>query len=174
MMGLSEDLVLLGKVSGTHGIRGELRVTCYSGEYDTLMGLKTLLLRGPKGDLLEVGVASAKVHGGRGVVKLQQFESINDVEHLVGRELVIHRSQLPPLDSDTYYWHDLIGLRVHTDDGADLGTLVEILETGGSDIYVVKSGIREYLIPAVEDIVTAIDLAAGVMTVNPPEGLLDL
>lgn len=174
MSELSEELVLLGKVSGTHGIRGELRVTCYSGEYDTLMGLRTLFLRGAQGDLLEVEPISAKIHRGKAIVRLKNFASINEVEHLVGRDLVVGRSQLPPLDDDTYYWHDLIGLRVFTEDGTELGKLADIFETGSSDIYVVRSGGREYLIPAVEDFVKEIDLTSGIMKISPPEGLLDL
>lgn len=171
---LSEDLILLGKVTGTHGVKGELKLFCYSGEYDTLMGLHTLMLRGVSGDLVEVAVESARVQGSRAVLKLRQFDSINAVAHLIGRECVIRRSQLPVTGEGEYYWHDLIGLRVLVDDGTELGTLSDIFVTGSNDVYVVKSGDREYLIPALEEVVTEIDLTAGTMKINPLEGLLDL
>lgn len=173
-MSHSEELVLLGKVTGTHGIRGELKVSCYSGEYGTLLGLSSLQLRGAQGDLLTVEMDSARIHSGKAIVKLKRFENINDVLHLTGREVVISRDQLPETDEDEYYWHDLIGLRVLLDDGSELGTLAEIFSTGSNDVYLVRSGKREYSIPAIEDVVQEIDLAAGTMTVTPLEGLLDL
>ncbi|MBT0663216.1 16S rRNA processing protein RimM [Geobacter pelophilus] len=173
-MELSDDLILLGKVSGTHGIRGELRIYCYSGDYGTLMGLRTLQLRGATGDVLNAEMDSARLHGGKAIVKLKRFDSINDVSHLVGRELVIHRDQLPETDEGEYYWHDLIGLTVVTDDGLELGTLSEIFDTGSNDVYVVRNGKREYLIPALVDVVREIDLTSRIMKVTPLEGLLDL
>jgi 16S rRNA processing protein RimM len=173
-MVLSDALVLLGKVSGTHGIRGELKVSCYSGEYNTLMGLRTLLLRALNGDLLEVAVDSARLHSGRAIVKLKQFDTINAVEHLVGRELVINRSQFPETEEGEYYWHDLLGLRVLLDDDSELGIIADIFATGSNDVYVVRSETREYLIPALEDVVLEIDLAGRIMKVTPLEGLFDL
>jgi 16S rRNA processing protein RimM len=81
---------------------------------------------------------------------------------------------LPKPDEGEYYWADLIGLRVSTEAGDDLGTLREIIETGSNDVYVVKGACREFLIPATDDVVRGIDLDAGTMTVSPLEGMLDL
>lgn len=173
-MECSDDLILLGKVSGTHGIKGELKISCYSGEYDTLLKLRTLLLRGSEGDLVNFEMDSARIHSGKAIVKLKGFATINDVSHLTGREVVIVRSQLPATDEGEYYWHDLIGLRVLVSDGTELGTLAEIFSTGSNDVYVIKGADREYLIPAIEDVIQEIDLTAGTMTVTPLEGLLDL
>ena len=168
------DLVLLGKVVGTHGIRGQLRVAPFSGEFDTLLAVPSIILKGPQGEMDSFAVAAATVHGKKLLVTLKGFANINQVLHLVGRELYVQRAQLPPLEEDEYYWHDLIGLRVVTDTGRQLGRLAAIMETGSNDVYVVREGDREYLIPALADIVVKIDLAVGVMTVSPPEGLLDL
>ena len=99
---------------------------------------------------------------------------INQVLPLVGRELYVRRSQLPPLADDEFYWFDLIGLRVVTDEGLELGRLENIMETGSNDVYLVRAEGKEYLIPAIEEVVKAIDLDAGVMTISPLEGLLDL
>jgi 16S rRNA processing protein RimM len=173
-MVLPEELIILGKVAGTHGIRGELRIACYSGQYDTLMGLRKLLLRGLKGELLEIPIDSVRLNTGKALVKLSQYDDINGVKHLVGMDLVVYRSQLPELEDDEFYWHDLIGLRVLTESGEELGRLAEIFSTGSNDVYVVRKGNREYMIPALEDVVKEINLAAGTMKVSPMEGLLDL
>jgi 16S rRNA processing protein RimM len=81
---------------------------------------------------------------------------------------------LPEPEDGEYYWCDLIGLTVATVDGLELGTLREIFETGSSDIYVVRSAEREYLIPAIADVISRIDLKEGRMLITPLEGLLDL
>ena len=108
------------------------------------------------------------------ILTLKPFDNINQVLHLVGREIYADRAALPELPSDEFYWSDLLGLQVVTADGEGLGELVDIIETGSNDVYVVKKNGREVLVPALEDVVMSVDLAGGRMTVSLPEGLLDL
>ncbi len=165
--------VLLGKVVATHGIRGQLRVVLYSGEFSSVAAVDSVILKGPSG--MDVFVVSAVArHGQKVLVTLKGFDNINQVLHLVGRELYVKREQLPVLAEGEYYWCDLLGLRVVTDQGENLGILVDIIATGSNDVYVVKSGEREYLIPALEDVVREVNVDDGVMKVSPMEGLFDL
>lgn len=166
--------VLLGKVIATHGIKGQLRVAVYSGEFETILSLGSLMLKGPDERLETFQVAASAVHGKKLIIALKEFENINQVLHLVGRELYALREQLPELSEGEFYWCDLLGLTVKTDRGEILGLLTDIITTGSNDVYVVKDDKREYLIPALEDVVLVIDLDDGIMTVSPPEGLLDL
>jgi len=168
------DPVLLGKVIAAHGIKGQLRVAVYSGEFETILSLSSLMLKGPDDRLETFQVASSAVHGKKLIIALREFENINQVLHLVGRELYALREQLPELSEGEFYWCDLLGLTVKTDRGEILGLLTDIITTGSNDVYVVKNDKREYLIPALEDVVLAINLDDGIMTVSPPEGLLDL
>ncbi len=168
------DLILLGKIVATHGIRGQLRAVPYSGEFDTFLSVESLLLKDAAGMLQSYDLAAAAVHGKKLILSFKGYGDINRVLHLVGCELYISRDQLPETDDDEYYWHDLIGLQVVTSGGEPLGKLESIIETGSNDVYVVKSAGREYLIPALAEVVNSIDLDAGVMTVTPMEGLLDL
>lgn len=169
-----DDLKLLGKIVATHGIRGQLKVASFSGEFDTLLSLESVVLKGKDGMMETFPVARATVHHNRVLISLTPFTNINEVLHLVGYELYAHRDQFPPLEEGEFYWCDLIGLQVVTENGAAIGRLDSILPTGSHDVYVVRGADREYLIPAVEDVVVQVDLAAGTMTVSPPEGLLDL
>lgn len=169
-----KELLLLGKVVATHGIRGQLKVVPFSGEHGTLLSLKTVMLKGMNGQMDEFEVAAASSHQNRVLLTLKPYSDINEVLHLVGHELYARRDQFPPLAEGEYYWCDLVGLAVHCEDGTDLGRVAEIISASGNDVYVVRGAGREYLIPAVEEIVTAIDLSAGTLTVSPPEGLLDL
>ena len=93
---------------------------------------------------------------------------------LNGSELYVKLSQLPDPDEGEYYWRDLIGLTVVTDLGVELGSLVDIFETGSSDIYVVRGESKEYLIPAIADVITLVDLPGKKMIITPLDGLLDL
>ena len=173
-MGRGSETVPLGKVVGTHGIRGQLRVVLYSGDFSSVAGLESLTLRGADGRMEAFAVTAIARHGKKVLVTLKDFNTINQVQYLVGRELLVRREQLPELPEGEYYWCDLIGLRVATDRGEDLGTLSEVIATGSNDVYVVTAGEREYLIPALEDVVVEIDLDGGTMKVIPPEGLFDL
>lgn len=168
------EAVLLGKVVSTHGIRGQLKVAAYSGEFDTILSLESVTLKGPDGRMESFEVAAAAVHGNRLLLTLRQFTNINEVQHLVGRELYARRDQFPPLPEGEFYWCDLIGLTVVTGEGETLGSIAEIIATGSNDVYVVRGAEKEYLVPALEDVVLAVDLEAGTMTVSLSEGLLDL
>jgi 16S rRNA processing protein RimM len=171
---MATDLILLGKIVATHGIRGQLRVVPYSGHFDTFLAIGSVTLKDAAGRMVGYDIASAAVHGKKLLLALKGYADINQVEHLVGCELYVDRDQLPLPDEDEYYWYDLLGLTVVTASGEQLGSLESIIETGSNDVYVVKSGEREYLIPALAEVVTSIDLDAKVMTVTPFEGLFDL
>ncbi len=167
-------MVLIGKITGTHGIKGQLRVVPYSGDSGSILSQRSLILKGSKGESDVYKIANSSIHGKKVLIALETYDGINEVEHLVGREIYVNREQLPELPEDEYYWCDLIGLKVITTRGERLGELRDIFSAGNNDVYMVKDGDREYLIPAVEDIVTDINLTEGIMTVDPPEGLLDL
>lgn len=167
-------LIVLGRVTGTHGIRGELKIHSYSGRLETFQALRRLTLRNGDGTCETYPIGSVRRHKKWILVRFEGVDDINRVLNLVGREVVARRSELPEPDEDEFYWDDLIGLEVHTVDGRILGVLEEIFETGSNDVYAVRDGRREYLIPAIADVIVSVDLAAGRMTVAPPEGLLDL
>ncbi len=166
--------VLLGKVVATHGIRGQLRVVLFSGEFSSVAGIDSVILKGSSGGMDTFAVADVARHGKKVLITLKGVDNINQVLNLVGRELYVRREQLPRLPEGEYYWCDLLGLRVVTDQGEELGVLEDIIATGSNDVYVVKSGKREYLIPALEDVVREINLDDGTMKVSPLEGLFDL
>lgn len=174
MISKRSEPVLLGKVVATHGIKGQLRIAVYSGEFETILSLSSLMLKGADGGIETFEVSASAVHGKKILVALKGFGTINQALHLVGRELYATREQMPELAEGEYYWCDLLGLKVMTDGGELLGLVADIIATGSNDVYVVKDDGREYLIPALEDVVLDINLDDGIMTVSPPEGLLDL
>lgn len=174
MMQQNNELIVIGKVLGTHGIRGQLLVIPYSGDAASITSHRTLLFRSPDGTCQTYAIAGAAEHKKRILLTLQGLGDIDRVLPLVGSELCIPRDQLPRLPDGEYYWCDLLGLAVVSDQGEQLGELVDIMPTGSNDVYVVKSDRGEYLIPATEDVVREIDLEQRTMVVTPLDGLLDL
>ena len=170
----SEELIPVGKIIGTHGIKGQLKVHSYSGNFESLSAARSVVLKSAGGTLQEFTLKSINANSGKFIIGFTDFDDIDQVKPLVGNELCLKRCQLPKLTDDEYYWSDLIGLQVFTDDGTLLGKIAEIFETGSSDIYVVRNEKREYLIPAIADVVKQVDLAGGKIVITPLDGLLDL
>ena len=154
-------LVPLGRVVGVHGLKGMVRVgiSGQSADFDpqTFAALGEILVGGERFQVI-------KAARGRGhvLVRLAGIDSREQAESLVGREVQGEARRFPELPAGEYYWFQV------------LGRLEEIWPTGAHDVYVVRQGRREVLLPAVEGIIQEIDLNAGCLKVWPPEGLLDL
>jgi 16S rRNA processing protein RimM len=169
-----EELIPVGKIIGTHGIKGQLKVHSYSGNFESLRAARSVILKSADGTSRAFTVKSVNANSGKFIIGFIDFDDIDQVKPLVGNELCLKRGDLPELTADEYYWNDLIGLQVVTDEGVLLGAVAEIFETGSSDIYVVRGKDREYLIPAIADVVRQVDLASGKIVITPLDGLLDL
>jgi len=107
------------------------------------------------------------------IIKLSGLDTRTVVETLHGELLEVPDRDVLRDDDDSYFLHELIGLRVLTVDGEDLGELTEVLQPGGNDVYVVTGNGREVLVPAIGPVVQSIDLAAKRVTITPLPGLLD-
>ena len=169
-----EDLILLGRITATHGVHGQVKVLPYSGEADGVRSARTLYVEGPGERWEECPVVAVSGQGKKTLVRFRQMDTIEQVQPLIGREIYALRAELPPLGEDEYYWQDLLGIRVVTDGGECLGTITDIFSTGSNDVYTVQGEEKEYLIPAIADVVVNVDLVHRVMTISPLEGLLDL
>ena len=109
-------------------------------------------------------------------VAIKDVTTREQAESLVGCELLISRKSLPPLDENTHYWVDLIGMAVYTTDGQHLGRISDIIATGANDVYVVETRkgypVEEILLPAIASVVLEVDEAGRKMIVELPEGLI--
>ncbi len=169
---------MVGRVVGVHGIRGSLKVNSYADSlsvYEAEEGIRVAL---PDGSVRSMAVERVQTHGRVLLMTLDGVADRTQAESLIGSTLFVNKACLPPLEEDTYYWSDLVGLRVYDTTGAHLGQLEEVIPTPGNDIYVVRGRqdgqTREMLIPAIGDVVLKIDLDGKTMIVDPPEGLYRL
>jgi len=161
----------VGEIVGVHGLRGALKLRSYAdspGLFET--GLK-VYLENPDGHVQTRSVAWAKPHG-RGI--LLAIEGVADretAEGLIGSRLLVARAMLPELEEGTFYWFELIGMSVYSRQGRYLGLVENIIPTGSNDVYVVRDGETEILVPALASVVQIVDTDQRRMEVDLPEGL---
>ena len=169
-----EDMLRVGVISSTHGVRGEVKVIPTTDDPARFEELETVLLDTGK-EKLELEIAGVKFFKNMVILKFKGYDSINDVERYRGKDLWITREQAVPLGEDENFVADLIGLAVVTDGGETLGTMKDVMFTGANDVYVVeRENGKELLLPAIKDCILDVDLENGVMTVHVLDGLLDL
>ena len=161
------DMIVVGKVAGYFGVRGWCKIFSHTSPRDNILNYSPWFLRSSsKQDWYEVKVAQGKPHG-KGIVALFEGRDSRDaVAPLMEYEIGIRQSQLAKLASNEYYWSQLMGLKVVTVSGEQLGKVAEMMETGANDVIVVN-GDKERLIPFVQgQFVVSVDLEAGQMTVD--------
>ena len=166
-------LIPIGKVVGTHGIKGYLKVSSYAESIETFAPGRQLALRRKEKPIVIRTIESARAHKSGILLALQGINSLDAAKEWVGHELCIDKATLPEPEDGTYYWHQIIGLKVFTVDNRYLGLVAAIFPTGSNDVYVVRDGRKEVLIPAIESVVVEIDLAHKALRVDLPEGLED-
>ncbi|MCE5168028.1 ribosome maturation factor RimM [Paenibacillus profundus] len=172
---MAEKLYNVGKVVNTHGIRGEVKVFPQTDFPDVrfAQGSELILQHPETQSTLSVTVERSRLHKNMYIVKLKQFDDINDVEKYKGWMLKVSEAQLVELPEDEYYYHEIIGCRVVTDEGEELGVIDEILAPGANDVWVVKpSKGKPILIPVIDDVLLNVDIEGKVVTVHLMEGLI--
>jgi len=171
--------IAIGRIAGVHGIKGEVKVFSYSESSSVFDPGKVFLCLNPpdrnqspvSDNLVLHEIIQARPQKQGFIVSLKGIGSRSEAEAMVGAEFFIERASLPELEDGTYYWEDLIGLSVFTDEEAYLGCIEAVFPTGSNDVYVVKDKDKEILIPALASVVIAVDLENRTMRVNLPEGL---
>jgi 16S rRNA processing protein RimM len=172
----NNSLFTVGVILKPHGLRGEVKVYPRTDYPETRFAKRSkLLLQNPEGGpTRSVEVESGRKQQNLYIVKFAQFSTVEEVEHLRGWELKVRENDLIPLPEGTYYIHQLVGCTVITDQGETLGELVEVLQPGANDVYVVKGADhKQILLPAIPDCILQVDVDKKVILVHIMEGLLD-
>lgn len=168
-------LIAIGEIVKPHGLRGEVKIHSLTDRPERFRGLTACTLLDP----LTQGQEERRIEGCRllgatPVLKLERCETVADAGALVGRLLTVPEAAVLPLPAGHFYPWQLEGSRVLTEDGATIGEFVGV-ETGAlQDLWVVRDGEREHLVPAVAEIIIKVDLDARTIVIRPPDGLLEL
>ena len=169
-----DGYLAVGLIAGAHGIRGEIKVESYS-DFEERFAPGQLLYMGPQ--LRPVEIRSARPHKSHILVELTESHDRSSAANLRGTWLFVPEAAAASLDEDTYWVHDIVGLQVQTGAGQRLGVVTDVLLTGANEVYVVQTPPtvnqgQELLLPAIGDVVKAIDLEAKLITVDLLPGLL--
>ncbi len=164
---------MIGRIARAHGVRGELRVEVLTELPERLTWLERVYLsRDPDDEEPEaVTVTNVRFHKGQALVTLTGTTSREAAEELRSSYLLVPIAEAIPLEEDEYYYYQLEGLEVVSDEGERLGTIREVLETGANQVFVVDGPAGELLLPNTEEVVLEVDLEAGRMTVHLLAGL---
>ncbi len=159
--------IIAGRIVGVHGLSGSVRALVLSDVPHRFDRGQSLYIQD-----VRYSIASSTLTPHRQVIlKFHGIESAEAAQRLVGQQLTVPEAAVPSLPEGEYFHHQLLGLRVLTEEGEDLGRLSEILETGSNDVYVVSNDTAELLIPALADVIRQVDLDGGVMVVRLLDGL---
>ena len=166
-----EQTLRVGVITSTHGVRGEVKVFPTTDDAKRFKKLKHVMIDTGK-ELKPMEIEQVKFFKNMVIVKFKGFDNINDIEIYKNKDILITREDAVPLGPDENFIVDLIGLKVATDEGEELGTLKDVLQTGANDVYVVsKDGAKDLLIPAIHACIQNVDVAAGQMEVHLLPGL---
>ena len=167
-------MLRVGVITSPHGIKGEVKVFPTTDDAKRFKELKKVILDTGK-EYIPMEIEHVKFFKNMVILKFRGYDNINEIEKYKSRDLLITRDQAVDLEPDEYFITDLIGLTVVSDQGAELGILKDVLETGANDVYVVamKDG-KELMLPAIGDCILNVDLEQGRMEVHVLEGLMDL
>jgi 16S rRNA processing protein RimM len=175
-----EHLLTIGKVTGVHGLKGNLKVWSFAESVDTFGQGRQIWLKSEqeeKGVEYTILTAAARKKGV--LIRLEDVDTVELAEQLIGQEILISKDQLPEIEADTWYWQDLYGLTVIDTRLGKLGVIDRIFPTNANDMLVVvdkdapdekTKGDPEILIPMHDHFVESVDLDAGVVTTTLPDG----
>lgn len=168
----TDKLLVVGKIGAPYGVKGWVKITPYTEEADGIFDYQPWFFNQSDGKNV-VQIEEWRRHGKGVIAKLLGVDSRDDAEVIKHQDILIEETALPTLDNDEFYWRDLVGMKVVTDKGYDLGAVKELFETGANDVLLVKAnhndafGKKERMIPyLVDSVVLSVDRTQQTVTVD--------
>ncbi|MBK9163527.1 MAG: ribosome maturation factor RimM [Acidobacteria bacterium] len=167
------DLVTIAKVARPHGIRGEVTADILTDFPERFAELESVIAKLADASRAELKIEKFRFHQHRVMLKFAGIDTVEDAEQLRNAEICIDEADAVELEPDEYFDWELEGCRGSTLAGLELGTVAEVMRTGGTEILVIRGGEKEFLVPFAEAICVEVDIENKRIVVDPPEGLLE-
>lgn len=169
-----EDTLRVGVITSTHGVHGEVKVFPTTDDAARFKKLDQVLLDTGK-ELKPMEITQVKFLKKMVILKFKGYDSMDDIGIYKGKDLLVTREHAVKLGPDENFIADLIGLSAETDEGENLGTLTDVIQTGANDVYeVTMTNGKKVLLPAIKQCILKVDLTAGKVLVHMMDGLMDL
>ena len=172
MKNKSKDLLEVGVVVGTHGLKGDLKIRPLPTGDLALPGARTVYLKDSEGLPVRHEAVRSSPHKQNILLRLSGLENLAAVEGLIGASILMDNVDLPKLDDDQFYWSDLEGMSVFDRQHGEIGRVVGMFSTPAHDILEIEGPAGEILIPAVEPFLLKLDRDSGSLHVDLPDGLI--
>ena len=166
-----DTLFTIGKVTGVHGLNGNLKVWSFAESVDTFCPGISVLLKSDE-EFETFTILKSLPHKKGIILALEGIDSRNLAESLIEKEILIDRDQLPEPEKDTWYWQDLLGLDVIDHQKGYIGKITDIFPTGANDVLVVTDKDKETLVPMHKNFVESVDIEKMTLMTKLPQELL--
>lgn len=167
---MKKDFLEIGKFVGTHGVRGMVRIQPWSDDGAFLTQFKKFYLENGK---TQIELSKITPHGNVVLAAVKGVDTIEDAEKLREKVLYIKRDDAH-LPEGRYFISEIIGAKVFDADTNELlGTLADVSPTGANDVWHIKKGEREYLVPAIPDVIVRVDINTDTVIIRPLKGIFD-
>ena len=170
--GADKDFVSVAYITRTHGLKGDVKVVPLSSDPERLYSLSNIFIIQKNGERQEGVIQKVRAIKGGFAVSLADITTVTDAQRIVGSYIAVPENEVPVLDKETWYHYEIIGIEVYTTDGMCLGKIEDIISTGSNDVYVVRDKDREYLIPAIRDVIKDVDTKGRRMVIALMDGLI--
>ncbi len=159
------EKIKVADIINTHGIKGELKIQrigieTFDRDIDYFIG----------DNMLKVNIEKSRIHKGFYILKLKEFNNINEVLQYKGKEIYINKEDLQELEEDEFYILDLVGIKVFENDNY-IGEIIEVLHYDANDVYIIETSDREIYLPAVEEFILNVDIENSRLDVKLIEGM---
>jgi 16S rRNA processing protein RimM len=166
-------LITIGKAVKPFGVKGEMKIEPLTDFPERFKDLNRVHLVSPAGKEIVCEVKSVRYAGEMPLLVFNGYDSPEKAKALNGWLVKVPDEEASPLPDGHYYWYELIGMEVCSENGEKLGTIVDIFETGSNDVYVMKRGRKEVYLPATKEVIKQIDRKAKQMVIHLMDGLME-
>ena len=170
--GTDKDFVSVAYIASAHGLKGDVKVIQLSNDPERIYSLSNIFIIQKNGEKKESFIKRVRAVKGGFAVSLANITSVTDAQQLVGSYIAVPENEVPVLGKDTWYHYEIIGIEVFTTEGLCLGKIEDIISTGSNDVYVIRDNEREYLIPAIRDVIKGVDIKGRRMVIALMDGLI--
>jgi len=167
------ELLEIGRIIRSHGLAGRMKVLSYLESPEVLLRLSEVFVGREDRDATAFPLEGMQAGKSAFIVKLGGIDNAEKAAGFSGLSVWIPADTMPKLPSGEYYWHEIVGLEVLTEEGQPLGRIESVFPTGSNDVYVCRKGGSEILLPAITEVIRKIDVDQGIMVVRLLKGLAE-
>ena len=167
------DCFFFGKITKTHGLKGELTVKLDVANPEDFKDLRYLLIE-DRGNLIPYFIENQKINGDKMIVRLQDVKKVEQAVAFMGKAVFLPNEFMPELEDDDFYYKEIVGFKMVDALKGEIGEISDVLEYPTQAVIQVMKDGKEILIPIHDDIIQKVDKKAKILTVKAPEGLIDM